>query len=66
MDLSYAEYVTCYPTDKTADEYCPITDFSLDINSVEQNDRGFYSEAQLLRGGIVVPNRSIWYSKEVL
>ena len=66
MDLSYAEYVTCYPSDKTADEYCPITSFSFDRNAVEQTDRILYNEVQLLKGGVAVPNRSIYYSKQVV
>ena len=56
----------CRPTDKTADEYCPITSFAFDLDAVEQTERNKYSEVQLLRGGVAVQNRSIWYSKEVL
>ena len=56
----------CRPTDKTVDEYCPITSFSLDLNSVEQTERNKFSEVQLLRGGVAVQNRSVWYSKQVL
>ena len=66
MDLSYAEYVTCYPTDITADEYCPITSFSFYLYSVNEADRTKFTEVKLYRDGVSVPNRSIWYSKQVL
>ena len=66
MDLATAEYVICRPIDFTADEYCPITSFSFDLNSVVEADRTKFNEVQLLRDGVAVPNRSIYYSKKVL
>ena len=66
MDLATAEYVICRPTDFTADEYCPITSFSFDLNSIEEADRTKFNEVQLLKDGVAVPNRSVYYSKKVL
>ena len=66
MDLATAEYVICRPTDFTADEYCPITSFSFDLNLVVESDRTKFKEVQLFRDGVAVPNRSIYYSKKVL
>ena len=58
-----AEYVTCRPTEKTSDEYCPITSFSFDNPLTDLSE---YQEKKLLRGGVEVVNRSLWYSKSVL
>ena len=35
MDLATAEIVICRPNDKTAEEYCPITSFSFDLNTID-------------------------------
>ena len=61
-----SQYVMCRPADKTIAEYCPITDFSFYLSSVNQNDRPSYTEVKLLKNGSTVQNRSIWYSKSVI
>ena len=61
--LTYAEFVTCRPNDMTSEEYCPITDFSFDNPSIDLSD---YQERKLLKNGVEVANRSLWYSKTVL
>ena len=66
MDISTAEYVMCRPNEKTEDEYCPITSFSFYLYSVNEADRSKFTEVKLYRDGVAVPNRSIWYSKQVL
>ena len=66
IDSQTAEYITCRPDNISEADYCPITSFALDLNSVDQAERSKYTEVELLRGGVAVPNRSIWFSKHVV
>ena len=56
----------CRPADKTIAEYCPITNFSFYLDGVNQVNRPYYTEVQLLKNGRPVNDRSIWYSKSVI